>query len=101
MHFGCTKQWAKGKKGRTHTSEEKTKEKQNSVTIMISADRKGTAFSSEVEIRRRIVWIKILKKRISKKDQMNLSETNHKINMISENFVSSNKLFKPSECLEF
>ena len=50
LHFGCTKQWAKGKKGRTHTSEAKTREKQNSVTIMISADRKGTVFPVKLKL---------------------------------------------------
>ena len=57
---------------------------------MISVDGKGDSFSSEIEITRGIVWIKILKKENFKKDLMDLIETNHQINMTSDHSVSSN-----------
>ena len=52
---------------------------------------KRDSFSSEVEITKGILWIKICKKRILKKVLMNLIETNHQINMISDHSVPSNK----------
>ena len=45
---------------------EKKKKKKNS-TIMRSAHGKGTDFSSEVELIRKVILIKILKKRVLKK----------------------------------
>ena len=67
MDFGFTmllKQWIKKKKNKMRQFwVKKTEGKQNSVTIMISADGKGT-FSSELAIRTGIVLIKMLKKRI-------------------------------------
>ena len=64
--------------------------KQSSATIMISVDGKGTVFSIVVKITKGILWIEILKKENFKKDLMNLIETNHQINMISDHSVSSN-----------
>ena len=53
LHFDFTmllKQWAKEKR-RSHISEKKkTEEKQNSVTIMISADRKRTVFLVKLKL---------------------------------------------------
>ena len=60
--------WNNGqnKQRRWHVFEEKTEGKEKSVTIMISVDGKKDSYSSEVEIRWGIVWIKILKNRILK-----------------------------------
>ena len=60
--------WNNGqnKQRRWHIFEEKTEGKEKSVTIMISVDGKKDSYSSEVEIRWGIVWIKILKNRILK-----------------------------------
>ena len=60
--------WNNGqnKQRRWHIFEEKTEGKEKSVTIMISVDGKKDSYSSEVEIRLGIVWIKILKNRILK-----------------------------------
>ena len=60
--------WNNGqnKQRRWHIFEEKIKGKEKSVTIMISVDGKKDSYSSEVEIRWGIVWIKILKNRILK-----------------------------------
>ena len=60
--------WNNGqnKQRRWHIFEEKIKGKEKSVTIMISVDGKKDSYSSEVEIRLGIVWIKILKNRILK-----------------------------------
>ena len=38
------------KKGRWYISEEKTEEKQNSFTIMISVDGKGTVFAGKLKL---------------------------------------------------
>ena len=54
MHFSFAllwKQWTKEKKEDDMCiSEEKTKEKQNSVTIIISVDGKGTIFPVKLKI---------------------------------------------------
>ena len=50
------------------------------------------SFSSEVEITKGIVWIKIFKKII--KDLMNLIETNHLINMTYDHSIWSNNSIK-------
>ena len=55
---------------------------------------KRDSFSSEVEITRGIVWIKISKKQNFKKDLMDLIEKNNQINMTSDHSVSSNNSFK-------
>ena len=52
------------------------------------------SFSSEVKITRGVVWIKIFKKWNLKIDLINLTETNHQINMTSGHPVSSNDSFK-------
>ena len=62
--------------------------------IIISLDRKGKVSSSEIEIRREIVWIKILKKDNFEKYLVALIKTNHQINMTYDHSVSSNNLFK-------
>ena len=66
MHFGFTMFLKQKKKKKKKMAQKETEENQNSVTVMISVDQKGTVFSSEVEIRRRIVWIKILKREFQK-----------------------------------
>ena len=55
---------------------------------------KRDSVSGKVEITRGIVWIKISKNRILKKDLMKLIETNNQINMTSNQSVSSNSSFK-------
>ena len=47
--------------------EKKKKKKKKNSTIMRSAHGKGTDFSSEVELIRKVILIKILKKRVLKK----------------------------------
>ena len=55
MHFGFTMFLKQSTKEKKKMAQKETEENQNSVTVMISVDQKGTVFSSEVEIRRRIV----------------------------------------------
>ena len=52
---------------RWYLSNEKKKKKKKNSTIMRSAHGKGTDFSSEVELIRKVILIKILKKRVLKK----------------------------------
>ena len=60
------KNWPKKKNVDTFLMKKKTKEKKNS-TIMRSVHGKGADFSSEVELIRKVILIKILKKRVLKK----------------------------------
>ena len=60
------KNWPKKKNVDTFLWKKKKKKKKNS-TKMRSAHGKGTDFSSEVELIRKVILIKILKKRVLKK----------------------------------
>ena len=70
----------------------KTEEKQNSVTIMISVDRKGTVFPVKLKLEGNCLN-KDIKNENLEKDPMDLTEKNHQINMTSEHAVSSNNWF--------
>ena len=59
------KNWPKKKNVKTFLKKKKKKKKNS--TIMRSAHGKGTDFSSEVELIRKVILIKILKKRVLKK----------------------------------
>ena len=59
------KNWPKKKNVDTFLLKKKKKKKNS--TIMRSAHGKGTDFSSEVELIRKVILIKILKKRVLKK----------------------------------
>ena len=83
------KQWAKEKKDDTFLRK-KAEEKQRSITIMISVDGKRTVFPMKLKLEGKRLN-KDIKKKNFKKDLMNLTEKNHKINMNSEHSVSSNK----------
>ena len=65
---------------------EKTGEKQNSATTMISVDGIVTIISNEVKITRES-FKNILKVKNFLKNLINLIETNHQINMTSDHSV--------------
>ena len=90
LHFGfrmLLKQWAK-KERRWHISKEKTDEKVNGATMMISVDRKGTVFPVKLKLEGDL-WV--IKKENFIKDLIDLTETNYRISMTSDHFVSTNK----------
>ena len=58
---------AKEKKRWYLSNEKKKKQKKKNSTIMRSVHGKGVDFSSEVELIRKVILIKILKKRVLKK----------------------------------
>ena len=72
------KKWAKDKK-RWHLSVQKNRKKN---VISLDANCKGNRLNKDI------------KKDNFKKDLMNLTETNHQINLTSDHSVSSNILFK-------
>ena len=72
---------------------EKTGEKQNSATAMISVDGIVTIISNEVKITRES-FKNILKVKNFLKNLINLIETNHQINMTSDHSVWSNISFE-------
>ena len=72
---------------------EKTGEKQNSATTMISVDGIVTIISNEVKITRES-FENILKVKNFLKNLINLIETNHQINMTSDHSVWSNISFE-------
>ena len=62
---------------------------------MISADGKGTLFTVKLKLQGTSFYLnKYIEKEIFKKELMNLIQTNHQINMISDHSVSTNNSFK-------
>ena len=89
LHFHFTisfKKWAKERKKMIPFLREKTGEKQNSATTMISVDGIVTIISNEVKITRES-FKNILKVKNFLKNLINLIETNHQINMTSDHSV--------------
>ena len=82
------------RKKRWHISKEKSRRKTRHGYHSDICRWKRENFSNEVEIRREIIWMKILNQENFKKDLMNLTETNRKINMNSDHSVRSNKWLK-------